>query len=158
MTKPVNDTTREIADLIKKAIKVDKTGGTTGTEAAYAELLTSKGLSIEGDEKYLEARTQFAAGAGLAFGESAAEVMKEHKDLERATAVFPLAGKDTFTYTFDRSTQVPAGAPKEGEAAQMKTKYGALNIKADYHATKNVGEMAKVKSDLADKALAGWGE
>ena len=71
---------------------------------------------------------------------------------------FPLAGKDTFTYTFDRSTQVPAGAPKEGEAAQMKTKYGALNIKADYHATKNVGEMAKVKNDLADKALAGWGE
>lgn len=145
----VKKDTRSLADTLKDQIKIDaKTGVGTITPDAYEKALP-EGLTIKQVEQVNAHNSHFAAAATLAFGEASIPVLKKNKELTGTSLEIPVVNKDHIGITMDRSRQVKAPGSDE-----TSTVYGSTRTQFAFYATKNRGEMAKVKAVLGEKAAA----
>lgn len=142
---------RELADTIAKEIKIDKaTGVATVGEDLYTRTLP-EGIDADVITKIQEHNTAFAAAGLLALGEAAIPVMKKNKELAGAELSVPTVGKDSFSFTFDRSRQVPDGN------GGTKESFGTSGVKFNMYGAGSRGEGKKVKAELSEQALASFG-
>ena len=146
----IKQATRDLADRIKKDIKIDpKTGKAEVPADLYVNTLP-EGVTKEHVEAIDNHNTLFASAAYLALGEEALPVLKKHKALTEVTVEIPTVGKSSFNGIFERSSQVRAPG-----ATESTTKYGTGSMKLDFYGgAQNRGEFKKVKDFLVDKAAA----
>jgi hypothetical protein len=132
----------ELAKVLGASTTVDPTTGlSTLTADNYEKALTAVGLSAEIATKVQDFNVTYALAAGTALGHAALPVMKDNKDLKRASLTAHTLGKDVITATFDRSRPKPG--QKEGEEPQLS--YGSLSIDMSFYGGKNGVALRSVK-------------
>lgn len=141
--------TRELADRIKKEIKIDaKTGAATVPDDLYVTLLP-EGVTKETALAIDNHNTRFAAASYLALGEAGVDFFKKHKNVNEVQATFPTVGKSKFEGVFERSSQVRA------PGQEPTTKFGTGSMKLDFYgASQSRGEFKKVRDHLTDIAAS----
>jgi hypothetical protein len=154
----ITEATRSLADRLKAEITVDAKTGTTPTPKTFFKDNLPEGLTMDHVSLYEGYRDTLIKAGGLALGELATPVMAENPELERATLTIPTSdnGKNYIGYAFDRERQVPNR--NEDGTTGTKTKYGSLTVDVVTYGTKNRGELANVKSELSEMAMAAFGK
>jgi len=159
----MSDISIEVIDLSKKLSQkittgLDENNPTLGVavidEKAYIETLP-EGISEEQVKSLQKHNSNFVAAAVHALGEGhAIEFFKKNKDAQSIEMTVPLVGKDSLSMTIAREKTYPG---INGNADV--TKYiQATTLKLDTYASKNSGQLKKVRDTLAQlgqKALAG---
>jgi hypothetical protein len=162
-------TTQELADRMKKEIKVEKNGQGKISENWYVdnlgaeavpEAIKAKYPGIEADivpivKGVMDFNTRVAAAGGFAFGQHAEKVMHSHKDVTRCELEIPTIGKDGFEFTYDRERQVPS-RNADGTTG-TKTAYGMLRVGYRTYGAESVGELKKAKALLSQSATSVFG-
>jgi hypothetical protein len=146
----IKQATRDLADRIRKEIKIDpKTGKAEVPADLYVNTLP-EGVTKEHVEAVDNHNTLFAAASYLALGEEAIPVFKKHKNLNEVTVEIPTVGKSKFEGIFERSSQVRAPG-----ATEATTKYGTGSMKLDFYGgAQHRGEFKKVRDHLVDQAAS----
>ncbi|MBE0438359.1 MAG: hypothetical protein IBX57_01135 [Gammaproteobacteria bacterium] len=134
-----NQNVREIADMLKKGMKVEDGGVVTLDPKAYEETLDMAGIKLADIKKVQDHRDLIVAGQGLALGELGTEYMKKHKKVDTMSVEGKLH-KDVIGSTFQREKHYPMG---EG-----LTKYGVLSSKVQANGAGNKGQLKKVRAHL----------
>jgi hypothetical protein len=148
--KPVSPEVTALAAKLRKNITIDPaTGQATLTVEDYKANLP-EGVT-EDTVKAVDAYNGlYLHAAALAHGEESVPVLKKHKELEATHLTANLLGRNKIEIGFKRSTETSRpGAP----ADEPKTvNYGVVSAKFDFASSRPRGEMARVKSHLADLA------
>lgn len=152
--KPVKQEIVNMAELIKSRTTLDAATGVATVAKDLYEHLLPEDLPRETVERVQAVNAEIAAAATLAIGELAIPAMKKNKDLSRVTLNIPATGRDSFEVTFDRSRQVRS-APGSDE---MVTKFGTTNVGFVTYGTRNRGQLAAVKAQLAEQATKALGK
>ena len=142
----------ELSERLQSEITLDKkTGVGTVAEGTYERLLPG-GIDMDTVKKINEHNQAMVAAGTHALGVVSIPVMKKDNDLGRTTLVIPTVGKDYMGFAFDRSREVRA----PGSDTPV-TKFGSTTQEIVTYGTKNRGDLAKVKSELAEMALDAFG-
>jgi hypothetical protein len=144
--------TRELADKIKKHIKIDPKTGIADPELLKTVFVDAlpEGLTKEHAEALDAFIPKFAVASYLAFGESAVPVFEKHKKLEAAaTITIPTVGKSELKGVFERHSMVRAPGQEPTQ------KFGTGSMKLDFYGMAVTrGEFKKVKDHLTDLAAS----
>jgi hypothetical protein len=147
----VHPRVRSLADTLKAEITVDKKTGTSTPSADYLEKTLPEGLTVDHIKATFDHVQDLVAAGTLALGELSTPVMKKDESLTRTSLVLPLTGKNHIGVVFDRTREVRA----PGSDTPV-TKYGSSTQEVVIYGAKNRGELAKVKDELADLAMAAF--
>lgn len=116
-------------------------------KAAYAESLP-EGLTIELAEQFAKHHSVMYPALGLAVGRVSTKLAAENPDLKKVVLEMPAIGKDRVVVNYDRERTFA-----DNQAKGTITKPGQINIQHNVYATKNRGEVTKVKSFLTALAF-----
>ena len=143
--------TRELADKIKKVMKIDPKTGIVDSESVktvYGDNLP-EGLTLDTVAALDAYNTNFAASGFLALGEEGVSFLKKHKSINEVSVSIPTVGKSQFNGVFERSSQVRA------PGQEPTTKFGTGSFKLDFYgASQSRGEFKKVRDHLTDLAAS----
>lgn len=153
---PVQQETLDLAEKFGEELKYDRaTKAVSGLDKAYVKGLPPS-LSEETVREVHRYNNLVIAALPLALGKKVIPHMKSDQGVTSVTAKMPTIGRDNLEVTIEREKQVrvpqPAGAPEV-----TKTVYGAVTAKYNMFGNRNAGELAKVKKELADQAMAAFG-
>jgi hypothetical protein len=141
----------ELSKTLKGKIKIGENGVATVEEGTYVSLLP-EGVTEDNARKLQSFHSELAAAATLATGELAVPYMKKHKDVVSVDLTIPMIGKDSLDVNIKREKTVTNPQSKE-----QSTVYGAATAGFTVYSTRPRGEMAKVKSHLAELAMKALG-
>lgn len=158
--KPINQNIVNLAAAIKADLKIEVDPSGNAAKVAipknmYERLLPEE-VTPDMVEKVAAANADIAAALTLAVGEESFKQMKKHKGLETVTAVLPATGRDRFETTVNRSYQAPTmtkGTDGKMVMGERETRYGFAGTKFNSFGTRNVGQMAQIRSHLAKQAM-----
>lgn len=141
----------ELSKTLKGKIKIGENGVATVEEGTYIALLP-EGVTEDNARKLQSFHSELAAAATLATGELAVPYMKKHKDVASVDLTIPMIGKDSLDVNIKREKVVTNPQTKS-----QSTIYGAATTGFTVYSTRPRGEMAKVKSHLAELAMKALG-
>lgn len=148
----LKEPTMKMFDVVAKTLQIDEsTGVGTVSKETYEQTLP-EGITIDTVKTLQEHNGYFIAAASKALGEAAIPVLKKNAELEKVTLSIPVGHKDQINIDFQRSRQVP-----DRESNGTKTKHGVLMASYDMYGSKSVGDLKKVKTELAEAALKALG-
>lgn len=151
----IKEATRTLADRLKAELTVDAaTGVGTFAPETFANNLP-EGLTMDHVEAVYGYQDQLVAAGALAVGESAIPVLEKAGETSRVTATLSTTGKNYIGYAFDRSRQVPTR--NEDGTTGTREKFGSMTVDIVTYGTKNRGQLAQVKNELSEMALAAFG-
>lgn len=144
----------ELSKKLAEVIKIDHKAGTAAIEAdAYVKNMP-EGVTKESTEAAEDYRKSFVAAGSHAFGMAAVEAMKKDKTSERYVLEAPMTGRDSVTFSLDRSKT--SHNPREPEKEIVKAGYVSASM--DLQSGKNGGQFKAVRvlvSEYAAKHIAG---
>lgn len=145
----INETVLGLSERLTKHFTVDKEGKTTVNEHSFVDC-APEGITRETIAAHIEYRDNYVAAATHAAGLAANAAAKKHKAIEEVSAVFPLGGKDTYNFEWQRQKEVPNGIGKE---AGTKTVFGHTTRGVTHTATKgSAGQMKAVLAAISENA------
>lgn len=145
----INAEVIKLSDLIKPGIKIAKDATVEIDPELYTKTLP-EGLTKETVEQVNQHNSNFFAATTHAFGHTAVDHMKKHKDVEVLSASFPLLGKDTWNVGIDRKKTFPNPANPD----QPIESYGVVSAKLEINEARlKVGQLKQVKLELGEAAL-----
>lgn len=150
MAKEISDKTKTDVKEFRKQLEIDpKTGLSTVKRPWYEGVVKDFGLDMETVGKVRELDTHVAHVSGLGTGEEATAVAKKHKGLERVQVRVEADGKNSFNVDWKRRIETMNPTTKEkGE------KFGVVNVKFDFYAVGNHGEMKVIREHIAELGAA----
>ena len=151
----VKDSTRELADLIKKAMKIE--GAVITAEEKLYETLLPEGVTAEQALAISKRNHDIIAASSLAVGEIGITAMKKDKTLSNVTCTIPMVGRDVMEFSFDKSKEI-SNSPLGNGTPGTHTKYGSITAAVKCHAVKKTGQFGAVKAFLAEQATAAFGK
>lgn len=152
-TKPVvKSEVADLAELIRKDIKLDHTSGVATVSADLYVKTLPEGLSKEVVQQVQQHNSLFAAAGLLALGEESIATMKKHKGLDKTSLEVGATGKDSFSFQFARSKEV-----RDVSSGETSTKFGAGSVGFNMYGVGSRGEVKKVKNLLAERAAEALG-
>jgi hypothetical protein len=141
-----------LSKTLKGKITIGDNGVATVEPGTYVALLP-EGISEDNVKQLQSFHSELAAAATLATGELAVPYMKKNKTVTQVELSIPMVGKDALDVTIKREKTVINPTNKE----QSSTVYGAATAGFTVYSTRPRGEMAKVKSHLAELAMKALG-
>jgi hypothetical protein len=145
----VNQSTLDLSGKIGKHFTIDKEGKVAVNEHVYVDC-APEGLTRETIAAHQEYRDNFVIAATHAAAHAANAAAKKHKSIEEVSAVFPLAGRDTYKLEWLHHKEVPNGI---GADVGMKTVYGHTTRSVVQMSTKgSSGQMKAVLAAISDNA------
>lgn len=141
----------ELSKTLKGRIKIGENGVASIEPGTYVSLLP-EGVTEDNVKKLQSFHSELAAAATLATGELAVPYMKKNKDVASVDLSIPMIGKDSLDVNIKREKTVTNPTTKE-----QSTVYGAATAGFSVYSTRPRGEMAKVKSHLAELAMKALG-
>lgn len=158
---PISQETRNRAALVAAELPRKYEAGQSSithtlSKDLYAKLLDFDGVTVADADRVAKANANVAAAVGLATGEVGLEVMKKHTGLDNYQTVLPASGRDRIEATFDRTYQSPLmERTADGKMIRKgaETRYGALTVGYKTFGTRNVGQMATIKTHLQSQAM-----
>lgn len=152
----IKENIKAMAEVIKKEMKLGSGGVIEISPDVFAKTLEGTAIN-EGQVKAIQKHTsEFFAATALAAGEIAVPAMKKDKKLDQVSVEVPVL-KDTVSHVIQRSKEVMAGMPKDGER-QTKEVYGYLTSKYVNDVSGSKGEAKKVKQHIAALAEEAFGK
>lgn len=150
-TSEIKADVTDLAKVLKGKIKIGDNGHATIEDGTYVSLLP-EGIDEAAVKKLQGFHSTLAAATTLATGELAVPYLKKNKDVNVVELSLPMVGKDTLDVTIKREK---AGINPSTKEATLT--YGAASTGFSVYSTRSRGEMAKVKSHLAELALKSLG-
>lgn len=151
MSNEVKEDVRALAKTLKGKISIGENGVASIDKDTYVTLLPET-VSEPAVRALQGFHSELAAAATLATGELAIPYLKKNKDVGSVNLSIPMIGKDTLDVSIKREKVVTN--PASGEKT---TTYGAATTGFSVYSTRPRGEMAKVKSHLAELAMKSLG-
>jgi hypothetical protein len=155
----IKESVRTLADTLRPMVdEALKTKSSNVSADGYLAALAAAGQTLETATAIAAVNSDFIAAATLATGEAGIEAMKTDKGLDRIQIGFPMVDKDNVGVIFDRVREntYTNSTTKEKE---VSVKQGATTIAYEVHGARGkVGDLARVRSHLNDRAKEAFGE
>lgn len=154
----LHDTTQSLVEKLNDMASIDpKSGKITFVADAYERLLPAD-IPLSTVKALKQHDSHVYAAAFEVVGNLARQTAHKHQALTGADATLPLVGKDRFDISWNRSREVNAGIPKDGQPAEKKTVYGTMTGKLVVtSADASVGELNKVAKRQKAAAMEMFG-
>jgi hypothetical protein len=140
-----------LSKTLKGKITIGENGVAVVEPGTYVALLP-EGISEDSVKQLQSFHSELAAAATLATGELAVPYMRKNKGVASVELSIPMVGKDALDVSIKREKTVINPSTKE-----HSTVYGAATAGFTVYSTRPRGEMAKVKSHLAELAMKALG-
>lgn len=142
----------ELSKAIKPHLKIteepnDPSRGLAVIEGDVYVANLPEGVTVDLIKKVQAYDSLFIAGTTHAFGEAGIKHLEKHKGQDRVTLSVPTVGKDTMDFDLRRSSTYPSPQGKPGETI---TKFASVTAVHTVHGTRNIGDLKKVKTHLAE--------
>lgn len=155
-TKPeISEAVLEMAKAIEAELTLDnKTGIVAAGEGIYEKTLPEN-LTIDTVKAVSTHNANFVAAGSYAVGSMAVAAMAKHKNLERVSSEIKMAGKDVLNVAVERSKDFVNHLKRDEKGEPEKSiRFGVVTTGYEVRAGKNAGELKKVRSAIADMAMA----
>ena len=154
MTIELKSDTKEMHAKLTAAGKITiKDGVATPVDKAYLTAVASETLTEEIIKEVGAKNSAFAAAQLQQFQEAALPVFKKDANLESVELVVPTVGRDYFSFTIERKKQFPGV-----NGAEPTTTFGHASVKHVIHDAKNIGDLRKVRTSMAEAYKASLGK
>jgi hypothetical protein len=148
--KELNPATAALAVLLADKFNYDKKENTINRADDTFTGTLPEDLTPAIVERVSEHYTTFAAASAKVYGDLAIKALTADEKLDRVSIEIPLTGKDSLSFSMDRSVT----SPIPGKPGESVTKYGVLRPKFDFVAGNNSGQLKLARTQLNELAEA----
>lgn len=151
----VSENVLTMAKAIEKQLKLDTKTGIVESEDGIYEKMLPEELSIETVKAVGTHNANFIAAGSYAVGNIAVQAMAKHKSLDRVSGEIKMAGRDVMSVNVDREKPFTNHLKRDADGnPETGVKVGVVTTSYDVRAGRNSGELKKVRSAIADMAMA----
>jgi hypothetical protein len=147
----------DLAAILKKGAKLNDAGIIEVSSDAFTATLEGTGLDESTFKSAQKHTSEVFAASMLMAGEIAIPAMKKDKKLNQVSVEIPIL-KESIAHVIQRTKEVSAGMPKEGEDRVTKNVYGFTSSRYINDVSGTKGDSKKVRAHISALAEAAFGK
>lgn len=152
--KTISETAIKLAESLKENLSVKKgvleVTEVDGKQPDLYEQNLPDGLTLEVVGRVNNYDTDFIAAGAKVFGELSLAAMSKDKQLNETTGELGMYGKNNVSYHFDRTRE---HVNPTDPSADRIIKHGVLTTKYEVNASRNNGDLKRVRNTLMEEAM-----